>query len=115
MKKLTYILSLIFPLLFGCSNDQEKINKAKATVTNFFNIVKTEDESKMKEAYDSLSKFQTYYKTDSGTIKDVIIKKIAQSLCIFLGVFKKASLSTTNPENEENIFFPNVANEAIKA
>lgn len=73
MKKLTYILSLIFPLLFGCSNDQEKINKAKATVTNFFNIVKTEDESKMKEAYDSLSKFQTYYKTDSGTIKDVII------------------------------------------
>ena len=52
MKKLTYILSLIFPLLFGCSNDQEKINKAKATVTNFFNIVKTEDESKMKEAYD---------------------------------------------------------------
>ena len=55
-------------------------------------------------------------KTREGiTIKDVMIKKIAQSLCIFSGVFKKASLSTTNQENEENIFFPNVANEAIKA
>lgn len=73
MKKITYILSLIFPFLFGCSNDQEKINKAKATVTNFFNIVKSEDETKMRESYDSLSNFQTYYKTDSGTIKDVII------------------------------------------
>jgi hypothetical protein len=67
------LITLISTLIFSCTKNKEKINKAKFTVNNFFNIVKSEDESKMKEAYDSLSKFQTYYKTDSGTIKDVII------------------------------------------
>ena len=52
---------------------------------------------------------------DGITIRVVIIKKTPQSLCKFSGVFKNSSLSTTNPEKAEKTFFPNVANDAIKA
>ena len=61
------------------------------------------------------AKFLNLDGSDFKVSNDVIIKKIAQSLWRFSEEFKNCSLSTTKPEKDENIFFPNVANDAIRA
>ncbi len=65
------LIALIGLLLFSCNNDKKLAQK---TVVDFFTAIKNENEEEMINIYPDFINIDTYYKSDTISIKDIKLK-----------------------------------------
>jgi hypothetical protein len=69
--KIVILLCGICVFAFSCRSDKIK-KEAESKTSEFFFTLKNEDEKELAQLYPGFSKFEQYYKSDSGTIVSTI-------------------------------------------
>ena len=75
MKKLNYLTILVTLIILSSCGKSQKLIDSEATVLTFFNSVSESNSDLMKKYYPNISTFDSYYKSDSLSIKQSKIIK----------------------------------------